>query len=151
MVTMKRRPPTYEEAQRIERIVRDVTVAFKPEHFDWKEHKAEAYALLKAIGEKTPDKSCFSCWVNALNKLRKAISLDPIDHGTTAERATFRLDVCKSCPAYRATTESCGRLIVDALFPEPVLIEGEEVRPCGCYLPLKVTMKHSQCPAGRWT
>lgn len=151
---MKRRP-TIEQAERIELIVREVEVRFKkddqPELFDWKDHKPEAYAILRALGERPASKSCFSCWVATLDKLRKAIGLDPLDHGTSKERATFRLDVCKQCPAFHATTESCGRLILDALFPEPIDIDGEEVKPCGCYLPLKVTMKHATCPAGKWS
>ena len=146
-----KRPPTIEEAKRIERIVREVVVTYKPESFDWKDHKAEAYAILTAIGVKFSKRSCFSCWIGTLNKLRTSIGLDPFDHGTTAERAAFRMDVCTTCPAYHASTQSCGRLIVDALFPEPVMIDGEEVKPCGCWLKLKVTLKHATCPAGRWT
>ena len=148
---MKRRPPTIEEATRIAQIVREVEVTYKPEAFDWKEHKVEAYAILDAMGVKFSKRSCFSCWVGTLNKLRTSIGLDPFDHGTTAERAAFRMDVCTTCPAFHATTQSCGRLVVDALFPEPVMIDGEEVKPCGCWLKLKVTLKHATCPAGRWT
>ena len=146
-----KRPPTIEEATRIERIVREVVVTYKPESFDWKDHKAEAYAILTAIGVKFSKRSCFSCWIGTLNKLRTSIGLDPFDHGTTSERAAFRMDVCATCPAYHASTQSCGRLVVDALFPEPVMIDGEEVKPCGCYLPLKVNLKHSTCPASKWT
>ena len=146
-----KRPPTISEATRIERIVREVVVTYKPESFDWKDHKAEAYAILTAIGVKFSKRSCFSCWIGTLNKLRTSIGLDPFDHGTTAERAAFRMDVCTTCPAFHASTQSCGRLVVDALFPEPVMIEGEEVKPCGCWLPAKVTLKHATCPAGRWT
>lgn len=154
---MKKRAPTYAEAERIAVIVSDVSVTFKPESFDWKDHKREAFAILKAMGHKTPDRGCFSCWVSTLNKLRKSIGIDPIDPGTSAERAAFRMDVCRTCPAFHATTESCGRLIVDALFPEPVMIDGEEVNPCGCRLTDygiwkgKTSLKNATCPAGKWT
>lgn len=148
---MKRRPPTYAEAERITLIVSEIEVTFKGESFDWKEHKAEAYAILDSMGIDFSKRSCFACWVGTLNKLRKAINLDPIDHGARPERAAFRMDVCTTCPAYHASTQSCGRLILDALSPEPVTIDGEQVTPCGCYLPLKVKFKHATCPAGRWT
>ena len=148
---MTRRPPTLAEAQRIETIVREVEVSYKPESFAWHDHKREAYALLKAMGYPRPSKSCFSCWVGALNNLRTSIGLDPFDHGTTAERAAFRMDVCTTCPAYHPSTQSCGRLVLDAINPQPVTIDGEQVNPCGCYLPLKVYLKHATCPASKWT
>ena len=148
---MKRRPPTLAEAERIAVIVREVEVSYKPDAFDWKEHKPEAYAILTSMGESFSKRSCFACWIGTLNKLRTSINLDPFDHGTSAERAAFRMDVCTTCPAYHASTQSCGRLVVDALFPEPVMIEGEAVNPCGCWLPAKVNLKHATCPAGRWT
>ncbi len=154
---MKRRPPTYAEAERIAVIVAEVEVRYTPESFDWKTHKAEAYALLRAMGEKAPDKSCFSCWVNALNKLRKAIGQPPFDHGASAERTAFRLDVCTTCPAFHTSTESCGRLILDALSPQAVMIDGEPVNPCGCRMTDfglwkgKASLKHATCPANKWT
>ena len=152
---MKRRPPTYAEAERIALIVSEIEVTFKGESFDWKEHKAEAYAILDSMGIDFSKRSCFACWVGTLNKLRKAINLDPIDHGARPERAAFRMDVCTTCPAYHASRglipASCGRFVLDALAPEPVMIEGEEVKPCGCALELKVNMKHATCPASRWT
>lgn len=154
---MKRRPPTYAEAERIELIVREVEVALKGESFDWKEHKAEAYAILTEMGEPFSKRSCFACWIGTLNKLRQAIGQPPIDHGTTAARAAFRVDVCRTCPAFHATTESCGRLVVDALFPEPVMIDGESVNPCGCRMTDfglwkgKASLKHAVCPANKWT
>lgn len=152
-----RRPPTIEEAERIELILREVTVRQKDEYFNWggpnngSDRGKEAKALCLAISGYKPDSSdCFSCRMKVLNILAESIGLPAFAHEVSEERKQRRLAVCVTCPAYHIKTESCGRLITDALSPKPVLIDGTEVNPCGCYLPLKTKFKHSQCPANKW-
>lgn len=144
------RQPTQHEAERIAYIVGRVHCDLKSQTFDWGEHKAEAFDLCRAISGYRPNKTCFSCWVRVLNILREGINLDPIDHPAPKELADKRLDICRVCPAYHATSASCGRLILDALYPEPVNIDGRMVNPCGCSLHLKVHFKRAKCPAGKW-
>lgn len=144
------RTPSIEQAERIALIVQEVTVTFKPEQFDWEGHKVEAYTLLTALGHKTPNKSCFSCWVNALNKLRVSIKLDPIGH-PDVERGERRMTICKACPAFRnGIIKSCGRYILDAITPIPVSADGQMIEPCGCDLNLKTPLKWAKCPASKW-
>lgn len=143
-------PPTIEQAQRIAVIVREVTVDHKTEHFDWEGHKIEAYQLLKALGHKTPNRTCFSCWLNALNKLRAAIKLDPVGR-PDASRGEQRMNICQTCPAFHdGIIKSCGRYVLDAISPVPVNIDGQMVEPCGCDLKLKTPLKWAKCPANRW-
>ena len=145
------RKPTYEEAQRIAQIVSEVEVRYKPDYFDWKEHKPEAYALLKSLGHRTPSKSCFSCWIKALDQLRVAISLPPLDHGATESQAARRMALCEVCPAFHPNTQSCGRFILDAINPVPVQMEdGTMIEPCGCNLFLKTKLRRASCPAKKW-
>lgn len=142
--------PTIEQAQRITVIAREVAVSFKPDVFAWNGHKAEAYALIKSLGGKTPSKPCFSCWLKAIDFLRVSIGLPPIDRGVPQERFEQRMTICTACPAFHASTRSCGRPVLDHFSPKPVEILGNMVNPCGCLLDLKATMKHATCPAGRW-
>lgn len=150
------RKPTPEEAHRIYTVVTGVEVTLKPEHFAWNGHREEAYALLRALGHKPPTSACFGCWVQAMNKLRIAINVPPLDHGTTPERMEMRLSICRECPAYHAVTESCGRLVLDAFSPVPVMVDGVDIEPCGCRLTNygiwkgKASMKHAHCPANKW-
>jgi hypothetical protein len=111
---------------------------------------AEGLALCKDLSGYRPKSQCFSCYLKVANILAEAIGLPPYDHGTTEDRKAFRMDVCATCPAFHTSTQSCGRFILDAINPQPVTIDGEEINPCGCYLPIKTSMKHATCPAGRW-
>jgi hypothetical protein len=148
-----RKTPTIEQAERIAHVLSGITVNLKANSFAWgtNDNRAEGLELCKAISGYKPKSACITCYVRVANILAEAIGLPPYDHGTTEERKAFRLDVCATCPAYHASTQSCGRLILDAINPEPVMIDGEAVNPCGCYLPIKTSMKRATCPAGRWT
>lgn len=151
---MKRRKPTPEEAERIHAIVLRVskTIVWETESFSWGTHAEmrEAYDLMDALGTYRPNKACFPCYVKGLSELAQTIGLPPIDRGIPQERAEMRMAICRACPAFHATTESCGRLVIDALFPKTVMVDGREVQPCGCYLPIKTEMKHTTCPANKW-
>ena len=147
-----RKTPTFEQAIRIGHVLDGITVNLKAQTFSWKSNEllAEGLALCKAISGYKPKSGCFSCHLKVANILAEAIGLPPYDHGTTEDRKAFRMDVCATCPAFHPSTQSCGRFILDAISPIPVVIDGEEVLPCGCYLPLKTSMKHATCPAGKW-
>ena len=36
------------------------------------------------------------------------------------------------------------------LFQDPVTIDGVTFKPCGCHLRSKASLKHFDCPAGKW-
>jgi len=46
------------------------------------------------------------------------------------ERVNYRLNICKSCPEYKAATKQC--------------------RSCGCFLPAKASISFMECPLKRW-
>lgn len=157
-----RRTPTLAEAERIAAIVADVVVTYRPDHFDWKGHKAEALTLCKSLSGYKPTKPCFSCWVRVLNILREAINLERIDHGADEQTSARRMEICRACPAFHENTVSCGRLFLDAIDPHPVTVDGQQVNPCGCRLYLDVSvagmtlslgktqLKRAHCPANKW-
>jgi hypothetical protein len=145
-----RRTPTLAEAERIAAIVSDVVVTYRPDHFDWKGHKAEAFDICKLLSGYKPSKACFSCWIRVLNILREAINLEPIDHGADEQTAARRMEICRACPAFHENTVSCGRLLLDAINPHPVTVDGQQVNPCGCSLVLKTKLKRAHCPANKW-
>jgi len=63
-----------------------------------------------------------------------------------------RIEICKNCPVYVATTGSCGQPLHRIVNPtaEPVTLDGVTFKPCGCFISAKATLKISDCPAGRW-
>lgn len=148
------RPPTIEQAQLISIIVDRVsaTVDYKTESFSWGtlEEKREAYAFIKQLGGKPPNKTCFACWIQGLDFLRTRIGLEGMGRPASEEKAQHRMRICRECPAYHPSTRSCGRFILDAIAPIGVKIDGVMVDPCGCSMPLKTALKHAHCPAGKW-
>ena len=147
-----RKTPTLEQAERIARILQAVTLDIKGRSFNWgsPENKSEAIALCQDLSGYRPSTHCFSCYLKVVNILATSVGLPPYDHGVTYSIKQRRLEICATCPAYHTSTRSCGRLIVDALNPQPVSMDGENIIPCGCYLPLKAGMKHAKCPANKW-
>ena len=67
------------------------------------------------------------------------------------EMAAKRMATCIECPAYNATTRTCGTPL-NKLNPlgETMTIDGVTFKPCGCFLDVKTKMTLSDCPAGRW-
>jgi len=67
------------------------------------------------------------------------------------EMANKRMATCIECPAYNATTRTCGTPL-NKLNPlgETMTIEGVTFKPCGCFLEIKTKMTLSDCPAGKW-
>ena len=67
------------------------------------------------------------------------------------EMAAKRMATCIECPAYNATTRTCGTPL-NKLNPlaETMTIDGVTFKPCGCFLDVKTKMTLSDCPANRW-
>lgn len=67
------------------------------------------------------------------------------------EMANKRMATCIECPAYNATTRTCGTPL-NKLNPlgETMTIDGITFKPCGCFLDVKTKMTLSDCPAGKW-
>ena len=53
-----------------------------------------------------------------------------------------------ACQVYVSSTGSCGKFM--DLFQDPVTIDGVTFKPCGCHLRSKASLKHFDCPAGKW-
>lgn len=140
-----------EEAVRIDDLLK---VCRADEHVvNWGtlDRKSEAFAIAKAIAGYDPsNKSCLSCNIKIANILREAVGLPPISQPAGETLYAHRIAICEQCPAFASNTLSCGRLIFDAMDPQPVNIDGTDVHPCGCYLPLKARIKSSKCPASKW-
>jgi hypothetical protein len=67
------------------------------------------------------------------------------------EMANKRMATCIECPAYHATTRTCGTPL-NKMNPlgETMTIDGVTFKPCGCFLDVKTKMTLSDCPAGKW-
>lgn len=67
------------------------------------------------------------------------------------EMGKQRLDVCKSCPVYNETFQTCGKPLSKLNpFNEVVTIDNKQFSPCGCFLPSKVQLTLWTCPADKW-
>lgn len=56
--------------------------------------------------------------------------LDPNMERATAELASKRFDICKSCPELIKITKQCKK--------------------CGCFMALKTQLQIATCPIGKW-
>ncbi len=146
-----RRKPTIEEAHKILVVIDQVIWTRNSIAWGSYVNMTDGRALCRAISGYRPSKgNCHSCETTVLNILREAVNLPPMGRPASADLQAHRLTICKTCPAHHKRTNSCGRLVLDAVDPKPVMINGASVSPCGCYLPLKTSMKHSTCPANLW-
>ena len=147
-----RKQPNAQQIAIIHDVLKSVRVDLKGQSIDFgmPDNKVAAFKACKDLTGYKPATACFSCYLKVLNLLRESVNLPPYDHGVATETADVRLSWCIECPAYHHTTRSCGRLGIDAISPKAVIVDGIEVNPCGCFLPLKVTMKSATCPAGKW-
>jgi hypothetical protein len=116
-------------------------------------------ALTRELAAYNPSGSCMGCHFRALNILREAVDLPPVGGEASESLRTRRLAVCRgvspdhsdACPAWHPSTDSCGRLLVDALSPDPVKMEdGHMVMPCGCAVSVKSAFRFFRCPANKW-
>ncbi len=111
----------------------------------WKEAVAESVRL----GYR-PRSSCNVCRLKVVDTLRTSVGLGLARRPASATLREERMGICATCPAYRAETKSCGRLILDAVNPDPVEVDGRLVKPCGCFIPLKAAFRSEHCPANFW-
>lgn len=143
---MPQRKPTHAEAQEINQILAAVTYDQAP-HFGthWKRACALCYDL---TGYKPPS-VCTSCRHAVHDRLREAVGLGIARRPKESERKR-RTAICHACPAYTWATDSCGRFILDHFKSKPILMDGQEVLPCGCSITLKAIFTSEKCPANKW-
>lgn len=111
----------------------------------WKEAVAESVRL----GYR-PRSSCNVCRLKVVDTLRTSVGLGLARRPASATLREERMGICATCQAYHSDTKSCGRLILDAVNPEPVEIDGRLVKPCGCFIPLKAAFRSEHCPGNFW-
>ena len=61
-----------------------------------------------------------------------------------------RLDICRTCKFFEATTQSCGPLIVGAEEEIEVKFKRKSIKLCGCVMPVKAKLAFASCPASKW-
>ncbi len=61
-----------------------------------------------------------------------------------------RLEICRTCKFFEASTQSCGPLIVGADEEIQVLFRKKSIKLCGCVMPIKAKLAFASCPASKW-
>jgi len=61
-----------------------------------------------------------------------------------------RLEICRSCKFFEASTQSCGQLIVGDEVETEVLFRRKSIKLCGCVMPIKAKLAFASCPASKW-
>ena len=61
-----------------------------------------------------------------------------------------RLDICRACKFFEASTQSCGPLIVGADEEIEVKFKRKSIKLCGCVMPVKAKLAFASCPASKW-
>jgi len=61
-----------------------------------------------------------------------------------------RLEICRTCKFFEASTQSCGPLIVGAEEEIEVLFRKKSIKLCGCVMPIKAKLAFASCPASKW-
>lgn len=61
-----------------------------------------------------------------------------------------RLDICRACKFFEASTQSCGQLIVGEEVETEVLFRRKSIKLCGCVMPVKAKLAFASCPASKW-
>ena len=61
-----------------------------------------------------------------------------------------RLDICRACKFFEATTQSCGTLIIGDEVETEVLFRRKSIKLCGCVMPVKAKLAFASCPASKW-
>jgi hypothetical protein len=61
-----------------------------------------------------------------------------------------RLEICRTCKFFEASTQSCGQLIVGDEVETEVLFRKKSIKLCGCVMPIKAKLAFASCPASKW-
>jgi hypothetical protein len=61
-----------------------------------------------------------------------------------------RLDICRTCKFFEASTQSCGPLILGADEEIEVKFKRKSIKLCGCVMPVKAKLAFASCPASKW-
>ena len=61
-----------------------------------------------------------------------------------------RLDICRACKFFEASTQSCGPLIIGADEEIEVKFKRKTIKLCGCVMPVKAKLAFASCPASKW-
>jgi len=61
-----------------------------------------------------------------------------------------RLEICRACKFFEASTQSCGSLIVGDEVETEVLFRRKSIKLCGCVMPIKAKLAFASCPASKW-
>jgi hypothetical protein len=61
-----------------------------------------------------------------------------------------RLEICRTCKFFEASTQSCGPLIVGEEVETEVLFRKKSIKLCGCVMPIKAKLAFASCPASKW-
>ena len=61
-----------------------------------------------------------------------------------------RLEICRNCKFFEASTQSCGSLIVGGEEQIEVLYRKKSIHLCGCVMPIKAKLSLATCPASKW-
>jgi len=61
-----------------------------------------------------------------------------------------RLDICRTCKFFEASTQSCGTLIVGDEVEIEVKFKRKTIKLCGCVMPVKAKLAFASCPASKW-
>lgn len=144
-----RREATHDEIAEINRLIPMIEIDADGIRLP-KDHAQRIHDLVRQIHGYRASSGCISCMMRLIDVLRRIVGLGSARRPGTEELTDRRLAVCVLCPAYHANTGSCGRLVIDALNPQPVEVDGRMVNPCGCIVSLKARFKSEHCPANRW-
>ena len=110
----------------------------------------DAVAMSVSLGYR-PRSGCNVCRLKVVDTLRTSVGLGLARRPASVSVREERMAICATCPVYHEGTKSCGRLIVDAVNPDPVEVDGRLVKPCGCFIPLKAAFRSEHCPGNFWT
>ena len=142
--------PSHLELETINAILSRVTISKREVPIfargDWEAAKH----LSKRLTGYTPSSLCSTCQRTLYDKLRSLAGLTYARKPLPDDRIAARKAICHACPAYHPSTDSCGRLILDALSSHPVNIDGVDVHPCGCIVSLKAMFRSETCPGNFW-
>lgn len=142
--------PTQQDIEIANAIIARVVVG-KKNHTSFAKGDFEAAAhLSRKYTGWNPSSCCNSQRIMLHDKLRAMVGMAFARKPLEPTQIEARIAICHSCPVYHKTTGSCGRLIIDAISPHPISVNGQDVLPCGCVIALKALFKSETCPGKFW-